>query len=249
MKHPGEEQLVLFYYGEVPGRAVIERHLGSCDACRAAYQSLAAMLDHIEAVPAPERGPEYGGDVWQRLRPRLAGPERAAWTALLTPRRWALAGAMAVLVVAAFFAGRFWPSRPAGVPQPLAPQVRERILLVAVGDHLERSQAVLLELINSGAEDGVDITNEQRRAADLIAANRLYRQTAARAGEPGLANMLEELERVLIEIAHSPNRLSASELDRLRQRLEQQGIIFKVRILDSEVRRKAGLPGQAPSSL
>ena len=58
-------------------------------------------------------------------------------------------------------------------------QVRERVLLVAVGDHLERSQMVLIELANAGAHTGVDISYEQKAAEDLLESNRLYRQTAA----------------------------------------------------------------------
>ena len=34
--------------------------------------------------------------------------------------------------------------------------------------------------------------------------SRLYRQAAVRAGEPGVASVLDELERVLIEVANSP---------------------------------------------
>jgi len=145
---------------------------------------------------------------------------------------------MAGLVVAAFFAGRFWPGQVRPAPQPIAQPVRERILLVAVGDHLERSQMVLLELVNSKPDGEVDISEEQQRAQDLVAANRLYRQTAARAGEAGLASVLEELERTLIEVAHRPTLLSSAEFEELRRRIEAQGILFKIRIIDSQVRQR-----------
>ena len=38
-----------------------------------------------------------------------------------------------------------------------------------------------------------------------MGANRLYRQTVVRAGEPGMASLLEELERLLVEVAHRPS--------------------------------------------
>lgn len=254
MKHPSEEQLVLLYYGELENRAAAEEHLAACAPCRQAYESLADTLAGIQPAPVPERGEDYGARVWQRLRPRLA--ESAArpsgsgfWQWIFPPRRWALAASMAVLVLAAFLAGRFWPAHRTEIEaaRPPAPQVRERILLVAVGDHLERSQMVLLELVNSKPERQMDISEEQQRAQDLIASNRLYRQAAARTGDARVADVLDELERVLMEIAHSPSRLSSREFEELRQRVEAQGILFKVRIIDSQVREKTASPTPKPA--
>jgi hypothetical protein len=238
MKHLSEEQLVMLYYGEEDG---LRGHLAHCEPCRVQYQALEAALAGVD-LPVPERGEEYGAEVWRRVRPRLeaAAPRPAFWRALLVPRRWAVAAAMAMLVMGAFIAGRFWPWHGAGqAAGPVAPQVRERILLVAVGDHLERSQMVLLELMNTKSQDdSVDISNERQRARDLIASNRLYRQTAARSGDPGVANVLDDLERVLLEIAHSPSQLSSHELEELRKRVEAQGILFKVRVIDSQLQRE-----------
>lgn len=231
MNHLTEEQLVLFYYRELEDLAGVEEHLAACDSCRAACRELESLLGQVQ-VPVPERGEHYGSQVWHRLRPRLEPRRLWAWP------KWVLATAMAGLVVAAFLAGRFWPGATREAPQSIAQPVRERILLVAVGDHLERSQMVLLELVNSKTDGAVDISEEQQRAQDLVAANRLYRQTAARAGEAGLASVLEDLERTLIEVAHRPALVSAADFEELRRRIEAQGILFKIRIIDSQVRQR-----------
>ena len=120
--------------------------------------------------------------------------------------------------------------------------VRERVLLVAVGDHLERSQMVLVELANAGAPAAgkLDISYEQQTAEDLLESNRLYRQTAARNGDVATAALLEELERMLLEIAHSPAEVSARQLEELRRQIEDQGILFKVKIFGSRVEQSAG---------
>ena len=68
--------------------------------------------------------------------------------------------------------------------------------------------------------------------------NRLYRQTARFTGQTAVAGVLEELERVLLDIAHSPSEISARELEDLRQRLESEGILFKIRVLRSNVHRE-----------
>jgi hypothetical protein len=142
------------------------------------------------------------------------------------------------LIVSAFFAGRFWQRRQAPEQAPISAQARERILLLAVGNHLERSQMVLVELENADGKGPVDIGPEQRTARDLVEANRLYRQTAARAGDAGMANVLDDLERVLIEVANSPSQISSAQLDSIRHRIEAKGILFKIRVVGTQVEER-----------
>ncbi len=257
MGHLSEERLVFYYYGDADDREAIEKHLAACDSCRRYYQGLDRMLAAVKEAPVPERGEEYGQQVWERLSTRL--PQRSGWSwaglfggraglkaAAFQPRRWILAAAMAALVVAAFLVGRFGSRGPLESAQPIPQAVRERILLLTVGEHLERSQMVLLELVNAGEQPTVDISAEQRIAADLVDANRLYRQSAARSGDTAIVSVLEELERILLEIVHSPSELSAAELERIRQRIEAQGIIFKVRVVSFRARESVA-PGVSPT--
>ena len=60
----------------------------------------------------------------------------------------------------------------------------------------------------------MDISAQQEWAEELVGENRLYRQTVVRSGEPGLASLLDELERLLVEVAHRPSSLSPAELAR-----------------------------------
>ncbi len=263
-QHLSEAQLVLYHYGEavdgagadrtgiertdmhraVIDRATVEQHLAGCPACRTSYQALQDVLAAVDAAPVPERLDAYGAMVWNRLQPRLLRQRGSRWSGLFEWRRWAVAGAMALLLAAAFLAGRFSP-RPTA-PTVASGQVRERILLVAVGDHLDRSQLVLVELANAKSNGSLDISTEQERAEDLLDANRLYRQTAASAGETGLANVLDDLERTLLEIAHSPSKLSSQELEDIRRRIESEGILFKIRVIGSKVRAREEEAQRAP---
>jgi hypothetical protein len=54
----------------------------------------------------------------------------------------------------------------------------------------------------------------------------------------GLATVLDELERILVEVAASPDALSASDLERVRERIESRGLLFKVRVVSSDVRER-----------
>lgn len=228
MTHLDEDELVLRYYGEDGGAGTA--HLAACAPCAAAYAALSADLDAIlpEDVAADD---VLGSRLWTRVERSLPGTRRrfATWTA-------GLAAAAAVLL--AFWLGRTSAPPVAPAPERSAEEVRERILLVAVGDHLERAQTVLLEIVNAPEGAAVDLSSSQRSAQDLASANRLYRQAAARADEPAVASVLDELERVLVEVAHSDAPLSSSSLDHLRRRIESKGLLFRVRVIGSQVREK-----------
>jgi hypothetical protein len=115
----------------------------------------------------------------------------------------------------------------------------EQILRLTLGDYLDRSGIVLTELAHAADGRAVDISAEQMRAADLLTECRLFRQTAMRSQDQVVAGVLDELERVLVEIAHAPSRLDAAEADELRDRLRSEGVLFRIRVLSSTVRNQS----------
>jgi hypothetical protein len=261
--HLDEQQLLDYRYGDAVDAASVKQHLQDCAECRKSYDVLLGVLAMVEALPVPEPSANFEARVWREVSPKLARPgiDWSAWTAWMSPKRLIPIGAVAALIVAAFLAGRYMPrtpdktTTPTQVAEKNPAQVRERILLVAVGDHLDRAQNVLLEISNaepggaSDADKDVDISRQQERAEEMLASNRLYRQTAARSGDDAVASVLDELEPVLLEIAHSPSRVSASQLDELQRSIAARGLLLKVRVLDSNVRssEKPAPPRQSQS--
>jgi len=253
VNHATEELLVLYHYGDAEAgeSGTLEQHLHGCESCRARLEELRRALDAVSGLGVPERGEGYGAVVWARLQPALAHSKPRRWWSFSFPSL-AFAGGLAALLVAAFVAGQYWPRQepaPAGhvatTAGPAEPdaasveRVRERVLNLAVGDHLERSQVALVELMNAGGGEGmVDISSERERARDLVSENRLYRQTAVESGDAGVAAVLDELERVLVEIANSPSELTLQDLQRVHERIDSQEIIFKVRVLGDTVRQR-----------
>jgi hypothetical protein len=234
MQHCSEDDLVLHYYGELPEAA---GHLVDCAECSTRFDSLKRDLDTVELPPVPEPALGYEHRVWQKLQPKIRPkirPERAR------PRFWLPVAAAAAIAVASFSLGRW--------TQPLAPvedgkAVRERVLIVAVGDHLERSQMVIAELVN--AKPGEKLTTERDLAESLVGPNRLYRQTATATGDTATAALLEDIERVLLEVAHAPEEARSEQVQRLRERIEQQGLMFRIRVTESQLQQRIGLPDQA----
>ena len=265
ISHPGDEHLIEHFYAlrassRAPGSGEIETHLAACASCRSSFASIVRTLTAMDDAPVPERGAAHAAEVWQRLEPRLGSRAGARpgldWRAWFAPRRLALVGAMAALLIVAFLAGRLTrlpgsttvTSGGAQVASAQAAQARDRILLVAVGEHLERSQMVLVELVNAKPGSALDISAGQHRAEDLVAANRLYRETAERVGEAGVASVLDELERVLVEIANSPSKISSPQLASLRKRIESRGILFKIHVVGTEVRGREKTAERRPTT-
>jgi hypothetical protein len=251
MKHLTEEKLIAYREGETTQREAIAEHLTGCTACRAELDRIEAVLHALDNLPVPERGPEYGRTVWQQIAPRL--PEKAGrgWGAWFEPRRWVAIGAMAAMVIAAFVAGRWSKPKDTGTPVASVAQVRERVLVVAVGEHLGKSEMVLMELANAAPDNSgkkqINISAEQKRAEDLLDANRLYRETAKQDGDAALADILDDLERVLLDVAHSPDELTPAKLDSLQKRIEAHGILFKVRVVGKELQEKQKQTNSAPA--
>jgi hypothetical protein len=227
-----DDDLILHLYGEAP--EPVEQHLTECGECRARYQGLQRVMNIVD-IPVPERPTDYEQQVWDRLAPAIGLRKRWSW---VTPRKWVSAFVLASALLAAFLAGRYSP-RPGGIDaiDTAKSPVRERVLIVAVGDHLERSQMVLAELVNADPEStDLNIEGERDLAENLLNENRLYRQTASAAGDTGIATLLDDLERVLLEIARSPGTISTEQLKGIRERVEQQGLLFKIRVVGSRLR-------------
>jgi hypothetical protein len=110
---------------------------------------------------------------------------------------------------------------------------------------------MLVELSNAEPADSkqkqVNISAEQRRAEDLLEENRLYRQTALKEGDAGLASVLDELERVLLDVAHSPEEVTPAQLEAIQKKIEERGILFKVRVVNKELQQRQEATRPAPA--
>jgi hypothetical protein len=265
MNHLNEEQLIAFQDGDAAIRERWEQHVSECTECRAELQRLDGMLAAFQELPVPDPGDEYGRKVWQQIAPKLQEKRSAWWRVLFDPRHLAVAGLVTAMLLVAFFAGRV-SRRPnleiAKAPQPTTAtatandaQLRERVLMLAVGEHLGRSEMVLMDVANAqpGVTDGkarlqnVNLSSQQRRAEDLLDENRLYRQTAIQEGDTGLANVLDELERVLLDVAHSPQTVSPARFKTIRQRIDDDGLLFKVRVLAKQIQDQQSSGAHQPA--
>jgi len=250
-RHLTEDQFVLLHYGDADpdDRRELENHIAVCGDCRRELERVSALLAAVH-LPVPEPPEDYERSVWRRLQPALPETRRgrfaifSGWPAWPKP---AAALSMAAVAIVAFGVGR-WFERKTEIttsievvrgnsPEPaLEKTARERVLWMAVGAHLERAQRVLTELENTKVSDRIDISEEEEEVQSLLPDNRLYRQTALQLTDVQVATLLDELERLLVDLSHRPPTVSPGELDDIRNQIEPQGLLFKVRIAGSELR-------------
>lgn len=258
MTHHSDDELLLEYYGEP---SALSAHLAECGECAERLRQLKSTLDSVTLEP-PERSAQYGLEVWQAIRHRL--PARESWWQSMLGLRPVLAAAAAVvLLVTGFAAGRLWPSDAQPGPQiatagnapaaaPLAPsdeEARRRLVLMTVTDHIDRSDRVLAEIMNALGPH--DLVSERQSAMDLVAASRLYRQSAVGIDEPAVAAVLEEVERVLLDVVHQPSTATAADLNEIRRRIESASLLFKLRVMANELQQRleeSPSPATTPST-
>jgi hypothetical protein len=240
MNHLTEEELVERYYGAAGEAAGV--HLKECAECSAALAALEGDLSAVRPVSVPERDAHYGEQIWARVEAAL--PPRTVKRAPLQRfglvRGMGYAAGCAVLVMGAFYLGRVWEqghsvrtaahSTPAVVRAP-----QSKVVVVVLGDHLDRSERLLVELKHANADsDAADLAPLPGEARSLLAANREFRDDAMDEGDPALTEALDHLDRVLTEIASRPGGLDAADAARIRDQMNADGLLFEVRVLRSK---------------
>jgi hypothetical protein len=238
MNHLTEEQLIEHYYEESPEPARIERHLRGCNGCAETYTGLSRELDAIESIPAPARASNHGEVVWQSIRnfvPIYQQKQQRLSQRFSNLKGLSFATACGLLIAVAFFAGRQWENyrRPPQNQTAANDPIRRPIVLVFLGDHLGRSERFLVALRHGDAGEPTALVKAE--AQDLLSANRLYRESAIKSGDPAFAAALDRLERVLVEVANEPDDASPARLAELQKDLNTDGLLFEVRVLRSHV--------------
>jgi hypothetical protein len=249
MNHMTEEQLIAYRDGETRGREDFVNHLTECAECQHELARLNAFFAALDRMPVPDPGDGFADRVWQRISPQLQEKRARWWHTVFAPQRMLAFAAMAAVIVLAFFVGRRTAHAP-GVDIADTAKTRERVLVVAVGNHLGRSEMVLMELANAEPVKGqklMNISAEQKRAEDLLEENRLYRQTAVRDGDKLMASTLDELEPILLDIANSPDEITPAQFEAIQNRIAEKGIILKIRVVDQDLRERAGTAKPAPA--
>jgi hypothetical protein len=106
---------------------------------------------------------------------------------------------------------------------------------VVLGDHLDRSERLLVELKHADASSSDTLLPMREEAMNLLASNRVCLQSAAQIDDPVLAKSLDQLGRVLAELVNEPGGVSGPTITRLQNEMNADGLLFEIRVLRSRV--------------
>lgn len=212
-------------------------HLAVCHGCAArvreaeeAFSLIATACQTLSAEPAPTG----------RLRARIEDGRTSHPPAGLFSR-WSVAAA-AVLAVGILGAlvGRTTPPVPDETARrvetiPDAPGSARRAtwLESQTSRHLERTQLLLRSIRNTQAESAIDLHYERALSRELVIRNRLLRRRAEQQDDAAAADVLVQVEPLLLDIANMPDHAAAGDIAALQSLIRTQGIIAALRLYAS----------------
>ena len=239
MKHLTEEELIECFYNKNKAANPASRHLEDCVACAEAYAALESDLALVTPAEPPARDADYGARVWASISgslPRFEARKRR-WPCISIWSGLSYAAACALLIACAFYAGRLWEHRQSqnAAAKQSPPEAKQRVVLVLLGDHLDRSERLLVELKHANADSAEMVSPLRDEARSLLTANRICRQEVKQQDDPALAEALDRLEHLLAELANPPGGLNAAALARLQNEMNSGSLLFEVRVLRSRI--------------
>jgi hypothetical protein len=226
----------LYFYGELPAadHLDIERHLHGCASCQAVVEDLSALAGALAAVPVVDA--PQGGD-WSGFMRRLQDATEPGQRT--TSGRWALSGLVATAALLAFVVAAVILAMRSTAPGPPAvvAEAPEPPAAVTGGDadgfaalseeHLQRSKLVVLGLAakDPSRATSADWMYERGLAASLLTDTRMYRIAAEDRGLRPMADVMRDLELVLLQTSFTDARDPASlaEIQRLIQKRDLVG--------------------------
>ncbi|HEX6324675.1 MAG TPA: hypothetical protein VFZ36_13190 [Vicinamibacterales bacterium] len=226
----GHEGVELYFYDELrpDERARADAHFAACAACRESLADLRAIRASLapRSVDAPPHGwmPFMEG-----LEERL---DRSEVRGFGGSGVWFRLAAAVALVATGLVAGwALWRGdRAEPAPQVAVAQPSGRAIADAGGAGLARAHVVLAGLAQKDA--GAAWSLERRMAATLLPELRLIRQAAADSGRGDLADILIDVETLLLQATYADED-DAETLARLRGMIDRRDLLMRLSVASS----------------
>ncbi len=247
-------RMVEALYRELDDGAVREfdAHIAGCADCASLFEEMRATLDVMDRRRRPEPGGDFWDTYWERLQERMARDDAVVDSSRSRRRRltgsWGFRVGAAVVVLAA----GVWIGRSVSPPRP-APRVIDTpkqevateshaperstggAAVVASADmrarrYIDRSQVVLLELVNAGGgrDEVANLGAQRRRAQELVAQAGPLRSELTAPRDRRLRELVGQLELILREIAHLEEEDDLDAVDVIRSRVNREGVLFRI---------------------
>ncbi|HOP61552.1 MAG TPA: hypothetical protein PKZ60_09125 [Candidatus Saccharicenans sp.] len=234
---------------------MMAEHLARCQRCQKELNEIKDVIGRTEDWRS-ELGKTMADIDWDRLQVAITDnvfrqkeSQSAAGTAApLKHRHWqpALAGLVAGLLLGMFFSYLLlrperWPEStsrgnskvnlPAGFVQRVDLALAQRETL----DYLERSQYLLLELLQAKSPDEVSALLTQDRIQKLLTEKK-YLNNQLEEVKLAKAKMLcDQIEMLFLELIQLSPEMSETELSSLREIIENRQLLLKINLVKKEL--------------
>ena len=209
------------------------------------------------ATVARARAAAMSGIAGKRSDAPPARPGRPFLAPVPAAARWAALAAAAVVVAALVLYGR--PPREAGTARvqpppaagPSAESVQESALIIesrlarrGAARYLTDSRVLLLNLVQAPARcrrtDGeFDITFEKEKSRELLRRKNLHEGDLDSLRDRRLADLVGQLEALLIQVASLEDCASARQLHELREQVEKRQILLRIDLMTREMQGRS----------
>jgi hypothetical protein len=255
-----QEELAAFLYGELSAEASreMETHLESCSSCRQEMNVIKKVFNGANTLN-PEMEAAMEAVDWESLPDRIAdrvlgrGSRRSSlrgsgiWSYLTQPRmRPVFAALFLGLIVGA--ALTFLTLRPFQRPEMDSSRliVSDRFLESmdievarrATLDYLDRSQYLLLDLVQTPPDKAADFWNSDigsQRAKDLLSKKKYIDQQLDNFQMAKAKALCDQIGLLFLDLSQISQGLTTAELAKLQNLIQERKLFLKIKLIKKEL--------------
>jgi len=254
------KNLVAFLCGELRGKRQrkVERHLKACSTCRAELESLCQTVARVEemgheldrvlaSVDWEKNAAEVVRAVWEKEADFRTYAKPRKFALLSLPLQPVLAGVLLGILLGAgvvWFAFRGpWSGREPAEPYFASAEFLDRVDLEIARretlDYLEKSQLVLLDLVQMKAENGKSRLSEAalQQAQLLLSKKKFLNPQLEKVQMAKAKEICDQIELLFCELASLSEGLSEAERQEIQSMIENKSLLLKIRLLKKELQK------------
>jgi len=256
-----QRELAAYLYGEFPDEMsrAMEAHLQACPNCRREMNDLKKVFNGADTLN-PDMAAAMEQVDWEGLPDRIADRvlgrgSRAAvrgrigfWKALLQPRMQPVYAALfiglllgAVLTFLVLRSSR--PMELASRELVISTRALESMDIEVARrttlDYLDRSQYLLLDLVQSSPEKAADFWKSEyasQQAKDLLSKKRYIDQQLGSYQMAKAKVLCDQIELLFLDLSQISQELSAAELAKLQTLIQERQLVMKIKLHRGSVR-------------
>ena len=227
----------------------VEAHLAVCEDCATELKMVRSIMDrivHSTNKPSEERPPEFWRSFAMNVEERIRRSEQeevrfypSLWDRLreiiaLKGRHVVAFSSAISVVIAAFILWKSFPQSEQKLPD--RPVVQQAVGVeppsANIHQYFRKSKTLLVGLTNMKTEAGwpIDLEAERKVSRELI---HEARSLKVQPMDIRSARLIGDLEKILIGLANLKDQNELSNMEMIRNGIQQENLLFKVRMAEA----------------